>query len=132
MREHDAAPLAGNGVVTDIQTRSDRVFCLELFGSLTIHDVRWTAGRGTAALVPVATHREQAWLQAFCPLARDAVAVAVHAHVVQVLRLDPLRLQSDAAHHAEGAQRAASCLLQRQQQRGELLMLWWCWMLRVR
>jgi hypothetical protein len=103
--EHDVTPLAGNGVVTNVQSVGSRVFALELFGSLTLLDVTWTPGRRHAALVPLATHRDQAWVQAFVPVDQWTVAAAVHAHALVMLRFDEARNYLDDTVPAEGTSR---------------------------
>lgn len=86
--EHDVAALSGSGAVTDIQTCGGRVFALELFGSLTLFDCTWLPGRRHAALMPLVTYRDRAWLQAFVPLSPWAVVAAVHEDALAGLRLD--------------------------------------------
>jgi hypothetical protein len=100
--EHDSVTLPGNGVVTHIKSVDNRVFVLELFGSVTLLDAVWTPGCRHAALIPVATHRDQAWVQAFVPLDRCTIAAAVHAHVVCLLRLDEARNRCRPADQPQG------------------------------
>ena len=103
VREHDTASLAGNGIVHDVRTHDNRVFALELFGTVTLLDTVWTCGCRHAALIPVATFREQAWVQACVPMGRCTVAAALHAHTLAVLHLDEYLNRCKPAEHPQGA-----------------------------
>ena len=100
--EHDTATLPGNGVVTALRVVENRVFAAELFGSITLLDTVWTLGQRHAALVPVATHRDQAWVHAFEPLDRNTVAAALHAHTVCLLHFDEVRNRCSPAQQPAG------------------------------
>ena len=109
VHEHDHAPLAGNGVAIDLQVVDNRVFALELFGTLTLYDVVWMPGYRHAAMTPLATQRDSAWVRAFAPIDRWSVAAAVHAHSMAVLHLDESRLE-DRQDEVEGACTSATLL----------------------
>lgn len=123
VREHDSVALAGNGLVHDLRVHENRVFALELFGTLTLLDTVWTLGCRHAALVPVATFREQAWVQAAVPLGRCAAVAALHAHTLAVLHFDEYLNRCAPAAHPEGAglREAHACM---QEGRRRCLLPW--------
>lgn len=88
VRYHDTVLAAGSGCVTGVQRvpRSHRVCCLELFGSVSVFEARWQWGEAYAALMPLAVHRESAWVRAAVPLAADTYAAAIHDQYLAVLR----------------------------------------------
>jgi hypothetical protein len=86
--EHDSAMLAGNNLVSSLQTVGSRVFAMEVFGTVTALDAVWTPGYRHAALVPLATYRGSGWIQAFTPLSKTKVVAAVHPTSLSILEVE--------------------------------------------
>lgn len=77
--------------MTELRTveGTSRVVAAELFASATVFDVVWRADAPLATLMPIAAHRETAWLRCFAPMppAFDGggLFAAVHPHAIAYL-----------------------------------------------
>ena len=108
--EHDAVLLPGNGVAADIQTMGHRIFVRELLGGLSLFECAWTEGRARAALVPLAMHRDAAWVPAAVPLDACTAAAAVHPQCMAILQYDAEREWDLPYAHAAGVGAGICCM----------------------